>query len=262
MNTSKNRLCLATYNVWNSNEGMPYRLECLVKEITKISPDILCLQEVKDKAMAGLIADTLGMNLYFVSYENEEEGICVLSKYPIIEKEDWININAQYVTIKCNSKTFGIVNLHLPWDSVIKREKHISSIVSKLAEKRCDYVFLVGDFNSGNHSDVFRMIMGECSLYEKEANPCFYDLALASAQLNDATVKNTLNFLNNPRFQNNTIEINQRFDRIFLRNTYPGKFPRLINCDIFGTKIYPEINLSASDHYGVYAVMESEESNE
>lgn len=49
-----------------------------------------------------------------------------------------------------------------------------------------------------------------------------------------------------------------RFDRIFLRNTYPLKFPKLITCDVFGTKVYSEINLSASDHYGVYAVIESE----
>ena len=28
--------------------------------------------------------------------ENDEEGICVLSKYPITVKEDWMYINAQY----------------------------------------------------------------------------------------------------------------------------------------------------------------------
>lgn len=95
-------------------------------------------------------------------------------------------------------------------------------------------------------------------MYEIEANPCFYDLALAAAQINGCTVKDTLDFRRNPRFIRNTIEINQRVDRIFLRNTYPVDFPRLIACDIFGTEVYSEIGLSASDHYGVYAIMECE----
>lgn len=253
------RLCLATYNIWNSDDGMPFRAECIVKEIQKIKPDILCLQEVKDKTMAYELADKLEMSCYFINYENNEEGICVLSTYPIIEKEDWTDVNAQYVTVQYNLKTWGIVNTHLPWDSVIKREKYISKIVSGLAEKNCDYVFILGDFNSGNDSNVFRMLKGECSLYETEANPCYYDLALASAQVSGVTVKSTLDFQNNPRFHENTIEISQRFDRIFLRNTYPVEFPRLVECDVFGTKVYSEIDLCASDHYGVYAVVESEE---
>ena len=180
------------------------------------------------------------------------------TKYPITVKEDWMYINAQYMTFQYESKIVGIVNVHLPWDSVIMREKYITNIVSKLDDKKCDYIFVLGDFNSGDNSDVVRMIMGDCSLNGTEANPCFYDLALASAQMRGAPANNTLDFSNNPRFCENTIEINQRFDRIFLRNTYPLKFPKLITCDVFGTKVYSEINLSASDHYGVYAVIESE----
>lgn len=258
MTSCERTVCLATYNIWNSDEGMPYRMECILQELQKINADVICLQEVKNLELAREIADRLGKTYYFVNYINEEEGICILSTYPIVEKEDWMCINAQHVIIQYKSKNIGIVNCHLPWDSAINREKYISKIISKLDDKMCDYLFLLGDFNSGNNSDVFRFIMGECSLYENETNPCFYDLALAAAQVNGFAVKDTLDFRNNPRFLDNTIEINQRFDRIFLRNTYPVKFPRLIECDIFGTEIYSEINLSASDHYGVYAVIESE----
>lgn len=141
------RLCLATYNIWNSDEGMPFRAECMAKEIQKINSDILCLQEVKDKTMAYELADKLEMSCYFISYANDEGGICLLSAYPIIEKEDWMYVNAQYAAIQYNLKTLGIVNTHLPWDSVIKREKYISKIVSRLAEKNCDYVFVLGDLN-------------------------------------------------------------------------------------------------------------------
>lgn len=250
-------ICLATYNIWNSNEGMPFRGECILMEISKVTPDILCLQEVKDKSLAAKIANKLGMSYYFANYAAGKEGICVLSKYPFLEKDSWIiDANAQYVQVEYKNKTIGVVNLHLPWDSVLRREKCISTIITKLEDKKSDYLFVLGDFNCGDNSDVIRMMLGDCLIQGIEANPCFYDLASASAQLSNSCAKDTLNFLKNPRFHTNTIEINQRFDRIFLRNTYPLKFPKLIECDIFGTEAYSENGLSASDHYGVYARIE------
>lgn len=256
-------ICLATYNIWNSSEGMPFRSECILSEISKVMPDILCLQEVKDKALSEKIASEFKMNCYFVNYPAENEGICVLSKCPVIEKDSWIiDANAQYIQIEFENKLIGVVNLHLPWDSVLKREKCIATIVSKLKDKKSDYLFVMGDFNCGDNSDVIRMMLGECSIQGIEANPCFYDLASASAQLSNSCVKDTLNFRENPRFYNNTIEVNQRFDRIFICNTYPREFPKLIECDVFGTKIYSEIGIAASDHYGVYAKIESVDKDE
>lgn len=250
-------ICLATYNIWNSSEGMPFRGECVLSEISKVMPDILCLQEVKDRVLAEKVASKLGMNYYFANYPADNEGICILSKYPVIEKDSWmVDSNAQYVQIEYENKRIGVVNLHLPWDSVLKREKCITTIVTKLKDKKWDYLFVMGDFNCGDNSDVIRMMLGDCSIKGIEENPCFYDLASASAQLSNSCVKDTLNFRENPRFCNNTVEVNQRFDRIFLCNTYPGTFPKLIECDIFGTKIYPEIEMAASDHYGVYAKIE------
>lgn len=36
-------LCLATYNIWNSDEGMPYRVECILRELQKVRAEIICL---------------------------------------------------------------------------------------------------------------------------------------------------------------------------------------------------------------------------
>ena len=52
------------------------------------------------------------------------------------------------------------------------------------------------------------------------------------------------------------METNSRFDRILLQNTYPQQFPVLSRCNVFGTAIYEEIALAASDHYGVVVEME------
>ncbi len=50
--------------------------------------------------------------------------------------------------------------------------------------------------------------------------------------------------------------MNARFDRILLRNTYPYEFPMLKECSVFGKRIYTDINLSASNHYGVVMEMD------
>ncbi|MDE6622690.1 MAG: hypothetical protein K2K74_19800 [Lachnospiraceae bacterium] len=70
----------------------------------------------------------------------------------------------------------------------------------------------------------------------------------------------TLNFRENPRWgiaePENTIELNQRFDWILLKNPYPAAYPELKNCMLFGTKISKETNLAASDHYGIMVEIE------
>ncbi len=38
---------IASYNLWNADEGMPIRAQQLVTEIQTVQADILCLQEVR-----------------------------------------------------------------------------------------------------------------------------------------------------------------------------------------------------------------------
>lgn len=249
---------IAAYNIWNSESGMPYRLQYIIDEILNISADILCLQEVSGKAVVENIAGKAGYKYcFFDHYENEEEGLCILSKVPFEESASWINkANAIYTSFKWNDKTVGVVNLHLPWDSVAERERQIVDIVTAVDNKKIDYLFLAGDFNCTDTSDVQRFLTGECLLNGNEAKPCYYDLALAYAQLKNTKAECTLDFRKNPRFQNNTIELSSRFDRILLRNTYPREFPVLKNCVTFGQTVYEDIHLAASDHYGVLVELE------
>jgi hypothetical protein len=69
-----------------------------------------------------------------------------------------------------------------------------------------------------------------------------------------------LNFRKNPRWgiaePQNTIEVNQRFDWILLKNPYPNKLPELKSSTMFGTKISEETHLAASDHYGIMVEIE------
>ena len=174
------------------------------------------------------------------------------SNIPFAECESWLDhSNAIFCSVCHDNKTISVINIHLPWDSVAERERQIVDIVAEVHNKKCDLVFMAGDFNCAETSDVHRFLMGECRLDQKEAVPRWYDLASAYAELTASEIEPTVNFRENPRFKHNTIELNSRFDRILLRNTYPCEFPVLRNCMIFGKTIYEDIQLSASDHYGV-----------
>lgn len=249
---------IATYNIWNSENGMPYRSKYIADEIQKIKADIICLQEVYNRELAEKIAVSVGYQYwYFDNYPNSEEGLCILSNIPFEECDSWLNdSNAIYGSFLYNGKKVSVINIHLPWDSVVERERQIVSIVTALDKKQYDYVYMAGDFNCNDSADVQRYLKGECLLSNYESTPCWFDLALAYAELSNTNVEYTLNFRENPRFKDNTIETNARFDRILLRNTYPHDFPVLKKCSVFGKTIYEDIALSASDHYGVMVEIE------
>lgn len=249
---------IATYNIWNSEAGMPYRSKYIVNEIQKIEADVICLQEVCNRELAENIANSAGYEYwYFDNYQNDEEGLCILSHIPFSECDSWINdVNAIYCSFLHDGKNVSVINVHLPWDSVAERERKIVDIIININKKRYDYVYMAGDFNCSDSSDVQRFLRGECLLHNCESKPCWFDLALSYAELSNTNVEHTLNFRENPRFKSNTIETNSRYDRILLRNTYPCDFPILRKCTVFGQTIYDDIHLSASDHYGVVVEME------
>lgn len=250
---------IATYNAWNSESGMPIRLNYIIDEIFNSDADIMCLQEVQNRNVAGNIAEGAGYKYWFFdSYRNNDEGLCILSRCPFEECVSWLDkANAIYCSFLWNNKRIAIVNLHLPWDSTAAWEKQIVDIVTSVEDKckgdKYDYTLLAGDFNCSDTSDVHRFLTGECLIDKSEAAPCWFDLALSYAELSNTEAAYTLDFRKNPRFKNNTIEQNSRFDRILLKNTYPAEFPTLKNCITFGQTIYKDIALSASDHYGVMA---------
>lgn len=57
---------LATYNIWNSEESMPARREAVCREIVEIGADLICLQEVADDKTAETIAAKAGFDFLFL----------------------------------------------------------------------------------------------------------------------------------------------------------------------------------------------------
>lgn len=243
---------IATYNIWNSDVGMPLRRDQTVNEIIGLNADLLCLQEMKSQACHREIANACSYKYScFSNHPNEDEGLSIFSRFPI--DHHFYLSNAMIASVKIENCTVLIVNLHLPWDSAIKREESIVKIIKTTTSMKSNFQFILGDFNCSDHSSVQGFLLGDRSLLNAEANPCWYDLATAYAEITDTALEATLNFRENPRWKgNNSIETNQRFDRILMRSTYPNEFPTLKTVSIFGKNV-SEGGYCASDHYGVCA---------
>ena len=241
---------VATYNIWDSDAGMPMRFQYLIDEITAIKSDIICLQEVSTHEKHDRLS---GLCEYAYSHWQVQTGLSILSKYPIDKVFDFEYGTSAYISLE--SKTFLIVNVHLPWEKSSLRERIIVDIIKKIARINADFTLLMGDFNSSERSSVHRFLTNEQSLLGNDAY--YFDLAEVFAEMTGTKPSATLNFRENPRWgivePKNTIETNQRFDWILLKNPYPAELPILKHCTLFGTEISEKTNLAASDHYGVIA---------
>lgn len=241
---------IATYNIWDSDAGMPLRFGQIIDEVYGINADIVCLQEVSDREKCDRLSK-------YCKYDNShwqaQTGLLILSRYPIEKTFDF-----EYGTSACiqsESKILLIINVHLPWEKASLREKAIVDIIEKTDVIKVDYTLLMGDFNCSENSSVHRFLTNEHSLLDADAY--YFDLAEAYAEMNETKAQSTLDFRKNPRWSTaetkNTIEVNQRVDWILLKNPFPAELPELKNYVIFGTKVSKETGFAASDHYGVIA---------
>ena len=232
-----------TYNLWESNAGMPLRLRQIADALTEANADVACVQEAADTAR--LLADLCGY-----PYILEKNDLAVLSRFPM-EEADRLP-HAMAVRVWYENMTILVANAHLPWDSALEREKAIVQTVRGMGETEADYSLLMGDFNSAADSSVYRYLTNAQSLLGSDAY--FFDLAAAWAERMGKTPAATLDFRRNPRWKGqNTVEVNLRCDWIMLQNPYPKALPVLEKCDIFGTAVSDETRLAPSDHYGLAA---------
>jgi len=239
---------LATYNLWSSPAGMPKRAEQILSTLANCNADILCLQEVFNKKILDAI---IKVNDYSGYWYHGSSGTAVCSRFPILESFECDD--ATGILVKTEKVKILVYSLHLPWKYATERERAIISIVKQAQQIESDYTILAGDFNCSAMSSVHQFLTGDRSLFDCDAY--YFDLAEAYAETTGIALPATLCFQGNPRWgiidQPNTIQANQRFDRILLKNPYPAAQPVLLSCKIFGTEIGQDTKLAPSDHYGV-----------
>lgn len=253
---------IATYNIWN-NEQQEKREKHILQEIYATRADAIGLQEVTSSFYENVLAKN-GCYPYgcFYPYEGEKEGLAILSKFPMSEKiflnkdEKYAYSRAINVMITVNGIKISITNLHLPWDSVKKQEEQIVAIDGFIHEqKNADFYVLLGDFNGNMNSSVNRYLLGDQTINGHESNPYWYDLQSGYCVRRGIALAPTLDFINNPRWAGKeTITVPMVADRIYVMESWDDI--DMNELTVFGTEVYSDIEMTASDHYGIVVELE------
>jgi len=252
---------IASYNVWNENKGKGNRIDQLRKEILIQNADVIGLQEVTPQFYEKVLSQMGYAHCVYYQYPWEEEGLAVLSRYPLVFSEalyasaDCEGSRGMHVVIEVKGMKYSLMNVHLPWDSVKARENQIIAIDLYIHRQQADFYLLMGDFNGGMDSSVDRYLRGDQTLNSHESAPCWNELASAYAARMNETVKPTLDPIHNPRWRGKQAPFAPIvMDRIYVMESW--NTVSLESFGLFGTEISEENGLSPSDHYGVVADME------
>ncbi|MCM1991513.1 endonuclease/exonuclease/phosphatase family protein [Oceanirhabdus seepicola] len=256
---------ILTYNIWVSEKDFDIRLELLCEVIKQNNVDIIGLQEVRDEGVVNYIREKCGYEYsLWKKYHDCEEGLAILSRYPIIhsetnweENEEIHNSGVLRTVIDYKGMNIGVTNVHLDYKSALNREIEIVKAIKRIKKyETTDYEFIIGDFNSYENSSVHRYLTGEQSL-DNHAT-WWIDLAESYAVKHNMKAKVTLDFKNNPRWDSEyAIEVPGRFDWVMLEYPYPKVSPKLVEVEVIGN--HRVNNLTPSDHYGVVCDLEFEQ---
>lgn len=253
----------ATYNIWNEPDNLAARYPLLAREITMADADIIGLQEVAPDIFERLRADLPYAHSHYMRYPGRDEGLAVFSKQAFLSSHDlaadeaFACSAAQHVLIEQCGTRVSVTNLHLPWASILIKERQIVEINRFIAGQKgqADEFVLLGDFNCGLVSSIHGFLIGEQSLLGAETKPSWADLASGWAARTGEENRPTLDFHQNPRWRGRAMTyIPAVVDHIYMIDSFTSRCcDGLRHAGLFGTAVDDQTGWAASDHYGVLA---------
>lgn len=240
---------LASWNLWDDARGRAERPALAAAELARLQPDLLCVQEAPSAARCRSLAAACGCGACF-----RRDGLAILTRLPVLAER--FADGALTVTVATPGGSLEVGCVHLPWDSVLARERGIAALTCRRSD--ADFTALCGDFNAGDGSSVHDFALGRRSLDGAEARPVWNDLALEWAERGGGTPEPTLATGTNPRWRGQGYRpgAGVRMDWLLLRETYPRPAPALRGFFLFGTAADPVSGWCPSDHYGVCAELD------
>lgn len=265
MTENECRIRVAAYNIWNNirkdGTGQEARAAHIMQEIHAVRPDIIGLQEVKEQFYRDCLRADLDFPYQsFFPYTGEDEGLAILGRYPLEDafflhtSPEYGGSNALHAIVRAGNMRISVTNLHLPWDSAGKQERQITGIDRYIHSQRekADFFILLGDFNGNMNSSVNRFLLGDQTIGGVESNPYWNDLQSAHCARKGIPLTATLDFINNPRWRGeDTVSTPMVTDRIYVMESWNGI--AMEEFTVFGTDVWEETGMCASDHYGILA---------
>ena len=239
-----------TLNLWNINEPLEPRYRALETGLKRLSPDIVCLQEVycdpkSKRSQAELVAAMCGHK-----HHVEEAGLAISASRPIVNFSSaplprFPGDPPRHVIMaefQINGRPLLVINTHLayPPSMISERNKQVKTLLTVLKRRgpknAAHAKILCGDFNDVVKSPAVRTILKS----EEEFSDAFA-----------ACHPRTAGFTYSPRnpYVEQSWTINERIDYIFVNRHLVSK-----KCTVVfdGTKGLD----FASDHYGVFCSLD------
>ncbi len=238
---------IAMLNTWGKSGPYPIRFELILKEIHRVKPDILCLQEVFESELAERIKFETELQHVHAFHE---VGLVILGRLPfdcvMFDKykaksplEDYSRgyLSAQQTS---NGQKFWVGNTHLSWkaEDAESRTKQILELLDVVQSLNAPCI-LTGDFNTTPDSEPIA----------KLKNAGFVDLC---EMLRPNQTLFTWDNKRNPYLKTHTVIFpNRRIDLLmasksFVSHYIPSSYELCFN--------YPDTEGNfPSDHFGVVA---------
>lgn len=178
---------ILTLNLWQEQGPWPRRMELCASRLAALSPDVICLQEVREVPdRVPNQAETLASRLGYTTcvyravqpWGGGDEGLAILSRWPLEAADDielpfWPDRSRRRclgARLKAPSGPFWVFTTHLAYRlgdgalrelQVLEAERFVSTRAASLPGTAS---LLCGDFNAVPESDEMRFLRGLCTL--------------------------------------------------------------------------------------------------
>jgi endonuclease/exonuclease/phosphatase family metal-dependent hydrolase len=271
------RLC--TINFWGIEPPLERRLDLARRQLAELAPDVIGMQEVRPldgksgRTTADVLAEALGMGqVYEVAVRwkdgafgpgrpGGEEGLAVLSRFPIVEHratalpearptEARILLSARVATpagpVWCHT-----THLHYRLDDGLAREQQVlavDEVVRSIGRGAADLPqLLCGDFNAPPDADEIRFLRGLCTLNGRRTH--FQDAWLRAHPDDPGLTWSSDNEQTRPL---RSLDIDRRIDYVFVTTRRKDGRGTVLDAQVVLTE-RDEGGACASDHFGVLA---------
>lgn len=160
-------------------EVVPVILSRLTAFYRTLAPDVLCLQEIQNAAVAAQVGDALGMECcYLPGRLYRQYGVAIYSPWPL-EMADIPPISTDRAILHVKVNTHGnpiyIANVHLPSgrqrgqaEGAKQRLREIAALIKQSQTIPLDYI--VGDFNESASGPCSQLLSANNYVNAKNVN--------------------------------------------------------------------------------------------
>ena len=260
-----NTLSILTLNVWQEQGPWEERIALTAQEIDRLDPDVVLLQEVRDRPpvvsnQAVQIASLTGRETTYrpvESWGGGDEGLAILTRRlpQSVHVNELPSMEGRSrriclgVSIEVGGNSIQCYTTHLAYrlaDGEL-RERQILAAVDLIERASTQYVVFGGDFNAVPLSDEIRFLRGLTTLngrrvyFQDAFASCHPDLpGITWAERNSFTDAMS----SFPR--------DRRLDYLFVSPQRRDGWGRVVRCDVVAD-VPAEDGTYCSDHFGVFA---------